>query len=107
MKPTDAQRIEESKAAFLAADTKRQTKAAFLCLATVFVIFVVPRFVPAPFGLITMVVGGAMSFSAYFFLYGQSLRTRNGSLTLAHCLLTFVWLCAVVVTLMSLTGKIE
>ena len=107
MKPTDAQRIEESKAAFLAAHTKRQTKAAFLCLLTIFVIFVLPRFLPPPFNVIAMAVGGAMSFSAYFFQYRQSLRTRKGSLAVAYCLLTFVWLCAVVVTFMSLTGKIE
>ena len=107
MKTTDAQKIEEAKAAFLAAHTKRQTKAAFLCLLTLFVVFVLPELVPSPFSGIVMVGGAATSFTAYFLLYPQSLRTRNGSWTLAYCLLAFLWLCAVVVTLLSLTGRIE
>ncbi len=107
MKTTDAQRIEEAKAAFLASHTKQQTKAALLCLLTVFIVLVLPQFVPSPFSGIAMAVGAAGSFTAYFSLYHQSLRTRNGSLTLAYCLLAFMWLCAVIVTLLSLTGRIQ
>jgi hypothetical protein len=105
MKTTEAQKIEEAKAAFLAAQTKRQTEAAFLCMLTLFVIFVLPRFVPAPFGQIIMAVGGAALFSAYFYLFPQTLRSRSGSLTPAFCLLAFVWLCAAVTTLVSLIGR--
>ena len=105
MKTNEAQKNEETKAAFLAAQTKQQTKAAFLCLLALFVVFVVPRFVPAPFGLIVMLVGGAASFSASCYLFPQSLRSRSGSLTPAFCLLAFVWLCAAVTILLSLVGR--
>jgi hypothetical protein len=107
MKTTDAQKIDEAKAAFLAAHTKQQTKAAFLCLLTLFVVIVLPELVPSPFSVIVMVGGSATLFTAFFLLYPQSLRTRNGSWTPAYCLLAFQWLCAVAVTLLSLTGRIE
>ena len=107
MKTTDAQKIEEAKAAFSATHTKQQTKAALLCLLTVLVVFVVPQFVPSPFNTIAGVVGAAASFTAFFSFYPLSLRTRSGSLTPAFCLLAFMWLSAAVVTLLSLTGKIE
>lgn len=107
MKTTDARNIEEAKAAFSAAHTKQQTKAAFLCLLTFIVVLVLPRFVPSPFSGIVMVVGAAVSFTAYFLLYQWSLRTRTGSLALAYCLLAFMWLCAFVVALLSLTGRVE
>jgi len=101
MKTTDVQHIEEAKAAFLAARTKEQTKSAFLCMLVLFVIFVLPHFLPAPFGQIVMGVGGAAGFSAYFAMYPQSLRSRSGSMTAAFCLLAFLWLGAAVTTLLS------
>lgn len=107
MKTTDAQKIEETKTAFLTTHTKQQTKAAFLCLLTLFVVFVLPEFVPSPVSGIVMLVGAAASFTAYFSLYQHSLRTRNGSLTLAYYLLGFMWLCAVVLSFLSLTGRVE
>ena len=107
MKTTNAQKIEEAKVAFLVAHTKQQTKAALSCLLVVFVVLVLPRFVPPPFGGIVMAIGAAASFTACFSLYQQSLRTRNGSQVLAYCLLAFMWLSAVILTLLSLTGKIE
>jgi len=105
MKTNEVQKIEETKAAFLAAQTKQQTKAAFLCLLALFVIFILPRLVPAPIGLIIMGVGGAASFSAYFCLFPQTLRSRSGSLVPAFCLLAFIWLCAVVPILLSLFDR--
>jgi len=107
MKTTDSQKIEEAQAVFLAAHTQPQTNAALLCLLTVFVVLVLPRFVPSPFSGIVMVVGAAASFTACFSLYQQSLRSKNGSQVLAYSLLAFMWLCAVVVTSLSLTGRIE
>lgn len=107
MKTADAQRIEDARAAFLTSHTKQQTKAAILSLLTVFIVLVLPQFVPSPFTVIAMTVGGAGSFTVYYSLYHQSLRTRNGSMTLAYCLLAFMWLCAVIMTLLSLTGRIE
>ena len=101
MNANEAQKIEETKAAFLAAQTKQQTKAAFLCLFTLFVIFVLPRLVRAPIGQIIMGVGGAASFSAYFCLFSQTLRSRSGSMAPAFCLLAFIWLCAAVPILLS------
>jgi hypothetical protein len=105
MKTNEAQKNEEAKAAFLAAQSKQQTKAAFLCLLALFVIFVLPRFVPAPFGLIVMGGGAAASFSAYFCLLPQTLRSRSGSLVPAFCLLVFIWLCAAVPILLSLFDR--
>jgi drug/metabolite transporter (DMT)-like permease len=107
MKTADAQKIEEAKVAFLAAQTKRQTKAALLCLLTVFAVFVLPRFFSSPISGIVLVVGGAVSFTSYFLIYQQSLRTRTGSLTLAYCLLAYMWLCAAIVALLSFTARIE
>ncbi len=107
MKTTDTQKIAKVEAVFLAAHTKQKTKAALLCLLSLFVVIVLPELVPSPFGGIVMVGGAATSLTAYFLLYPQSLRTRNGSQMLAYCLLAFLWLCAVVVTLLSLTGRIE
>jgi hypothetical protein len=105
MKTNEAQKIEEAKAAFLAAQTKQQTKAAFLGMLTLFVIFIMPRFVPAPFGQVVMAVGAAASFSAYFYMYPQTLRSRSGSLVPAFCLLALIWLCAAVPILLSLFDK--
>ena len=96
MKTNEAQKIEEANAALLAAQTKQQTKATFFGLLVLFVMFVLPRFVPAPFGSVVMGVGGAAAFSAYFYLFRESLRSRSGSLTPAFCLLSFVWFCAAV-----------
>jgi hypothetical protein len=104
MNTTEVQRIEEAKASFLAAQTEQQVRAAYLGMLALFVIFVLPRFVPAPFDQIIMVAGAAASFSAYFCLFPQTLRSRRGSLAPAFCLLAFVWLCAAVTILLSLLG---
>ena len=102
MKTNDVQRIEEGKAAFLAAQTKQQTRSAMLCLFVLSVTFVLPRFVPAPFGQVVMGVGAAVGFSAFFAMFSESLRSRSGSLRPAFCLLVFVWLCAAIGALFAL-----
>ena len=104
MKTNEAQQIEATKSAFLAAQTKLQIQAAFLNLLIWIVVFVLPGFLPAPFDQIVMGVGCAVSFTAYFCLFPQTLRSRSGSLVPAYCLLAFVWLAAAVGILVSLFG---
>ena len=107
MNTNDAQRIEETKAAFIAAQTKQHTQAAFLCLFTLFSIFVLPHFVSARFGMVVMAVGVAVSFSTFFYLFHDKLRSRSGSLVPAFCLLAFILLCSAIPILLSFFGAIE
>ena len=107
MKTSEVQKIQEDKAIWLSAHSKQQTNAAFLCLLTWFVIFVLPQFIPAPYSLIVMLVGGAASFHASLYLFPQSYCTRTGSLTPVHCLLAFLWLIAFVGTFFASIGKIS
>ena len=48
--------------------------------------------------------GAALLFTVLFASYPDRLRSRNGSLTMAFCLLGFVWLCAAVTIALSFFG---
>jgi hypothetical protein len=105
MNAHEGQTIDETKAAFLAKRAKDQTRAALLCLLTGFLVYVMPRLVPAPFGPIMMAFGGAASFSVFFLMFPQTLRSRSGSLKPALCFLAFVWLCAAISILFQFTNR--
>jgi hypothetical protein len=51
--------------------------------------------------------GGAVLFTAFLCLFPDSLRSRRGSLMPACCLASFVWLCAIVVSVMCFLGAVE
>jgi hypothetical protein len=105
MKTSEVHNIGETKAAFLDAQRKQAIKSWLLCMLALFVIFVLPNFVPAPFDQIVMGVGSATVFSALVSMFPQSFRSRSGSLTPALCLLTFLWLGVTVTTLFSFLGR--
>ena len=45
--------------------------------------------------------------SAYVAVLPEQLRSRNGSMTTATCLVTAMWIAAVVLTAMTLMGEIR
>jgi hypothetical protein len=104
LKTTGAQKIEEAKAAFLAASSRRQTRAALLTMLTVVVVVIVPRFVPAPFDVVVMMVGGTILLSANLSLFPDSFRSRGGSLAPALGLVGAMLVAAVVITVLLLSG---
>ncbi|MBT5608311.1 MAG: hypothetical protein HN742_29775 [Lentisphaerae bacterium] len=61
-----------------------------------------PQYFPSPFDNIVMGVGAAASFTLFFFLNRESLRSRRGSLIPAICLVAAMWLFAAVTTVISL-----
>ena len=67
-------------------------------------VFIVPEYFPSPFDSIAMGIGAAISFTIFFFLHPESLRSRRGSLIPAICLVAAMWLFAAVGTVISLIG---
>ena len=67
-------------------------------------VFIVPEYFPSPFDSIAMGIGAAISFTIFFFLHPESLRSRRGSLIPAICLVAAMWLFAAVTTVISLIG---
>lgn len=45
--------------------------------------------------------------SAYIAVLPEQFRSRNGSMTTATCLVTAIWIAAVVLTAMTLMGEIR
>jgi hypothetical protein len=66
----------------------------------VFCIFLMAIVLPA-LGPAAIVAGGAAIMTAYVLVLPDSFRSRRGSLTLAICLVTAMWLAALVVTALS------
>jgi hypothetical protein len=85
--------------------TRQQNRAGLLLLITIVVLFILPQFIPSPFGEMVMVFGSAIVLTTYVYLQPDSFRSRSGSLTMAICLVTAMWLGAVVVTVISLIGR--
>ena len=67
-------------------------------------VFIVPEYFPSPFDSIALGIGAAISFTIFFFLHPESLRSRRGSLIPAICLVVAMWLFAAVGTVISLIG---
>lgn len=59
------------------------------CFAAI--LFVLPRY-----GLAAMMIGCALVLAAYLAVNPDRFRSRSGSLTLAVCLVTAMWMVAVV-----------
>lgn len=76
----------------------------FALVCCVGLIFIFPQYFPSPFDGIAMAIGAAISFTIFFFLNPESLRSRRGSLIPAICLVAAMWLFAAVVTVISLIG---
>lgn len=104
MKAAEAPEMETATA-LLRARAKQQSRAAVLAILAIAVLFVLPRLIPSPFDVVAMGFGSAALFNAVVLLNPDSFRNRSGSLTTAVCLATALWLCAVVGTVFSLTGR--
>ena len=63
------------------------------------ILFVLPRY-----GLAAMMIGCALVLAAYLAVNPDRFRSRSGSLKVAVCLVTAVWMAAVVLVWLSLTG---
>ena len=85
--------------------TRQQNRATLLMVFTLVIIFILPQFIPAPFGEMVMGFGATISFTAYVLLQPDSFRSRSGSLMQAICLVTAMWILLVVVTALKLIGR--
>ena len=97
---------EVAKAALLQrfrAQQEAKLHALFPVCCVVF-LFILPEYFPSPFDCIAMGIGAAISFTIFFFLKRESLRSRHGSLIPAICLVAAMWLFAAVGTVISLIG---
>ena len=106
MKASDAQSMEVAEAALLQR-LRAQQEANFgilLLVCNVVLLFILPEYSPSPFDGIAMGIGAAISFTIFFFLKTESLRSRRGSLIPAICLVAAMWLLAAVTTVISLIG---
>ena len=84
---------------------QQETKLGILLLVcNVVLLFILPQYFPSPFDSIAMGIGAAISFTIFFFLKPESLRSRRGSLIPAICLVAAMWLFAAVTTVISLIG---
>jgi len=64
------------------------------------ILFILPRY-----GLAAMMIGCALVLAAYLAVNPDRFRSRSGSLTAALCLVTVVWMAAVVLVWLSLMGR--
>ena len=107
MKPHESEKIEKTKSAYLASQKTQDTTAALWGILTIFVIFVLPRYIPAPFNSIVQCVAPAALFNSSIVVFPQFYRNRKGSLKLALYLVAFLWLVAFVGSLLILIGVIN
>jgi hypothetical protein len=87
MKTNEIQKIDSTRDSFFYA-----LIAIVLCFYSPFCIRVMHEAAPA------------VLFTAYLWLFPDSLRTRSGSLVPAFCLTGFLWLCTAVVFALSYFG---
>ena len=105
MKASDAQSIEVTNAARLQRfRAQQESKLGILLVCNVILLFILPEYFPSPFDSIAMGIGAAISFTIFFFLKSESLRSRRGSLIPAICLVAAMWIFAAVTTVISLIG---
>ncbi len=110
MKASDERDIEMARAleagrAWQRENNKQQSKAALLLIPGMVVMFILLEYVPSPFDSIAMAIGAAISFTVFFFLETESLRSRRGSLIPAICLVAAMWLFAAITVVVSLIGR--
>lgn len=66
------------------------------------ILFVLPRYGPA-----AMMIGCAVVLAAYVAVNPDRFRTRSSSLTAAVCLVTVMWMAAMLLLWQSLMGKLH
>ncbi len=66
------------------------------------ILFVLPRY-----GAAAMMIGCTLVLAAYAAAIPDRFRSRSGSLTAAVCLLTVMWMAAVVLVWLSVTGRLH
>jgi hypothetical protein len=69
--------------------------------------FVTILFVLPSYGLTAMMIGCSLVLAAYVAAIPDRFRSRSGSLTAAVCLVTVMWMVAVVLVWLSLMGRIN
>ena len=82
---------------------RQQTHTGLVFLVvTVAIVFIIPEYLTPPYDGMWMGFGSAASFSVFFYLYPESLRSRGGSLVPALCLSAALWLLVTVAAVVSL-----
>lgn len=84
---------------------KWETEAGWLTLLTVFVVLILPQHLSAPLDLIVATVGAAVLFTVQVCLMPSAFRSRGGSMVPAYLLSGFVWVAAIVVTVLSFISR--
>ena len=73
---------------------------AMVCILALF--FVLPRY-----GAMAVMISCASLLTAYVSVSPEQFRSRNGSMTLATCLVTAMWVAAAFITALTLMGKVH
>ena len=84
---------------------RQQYKAALMLMITMVacgILLASPSYLPARYAGMVMSISPAIYMTGYLYLYPNSLRSSSGSLFTAVCLVAFLWLSAVGVTVASL-----
>lgn len=84
---------------------RQQYKAALMLMITMVawgILLASPSHLSARYACMVMSISPAIYMTGYLYLYPNSLRSSSGSLFTAVCLVAFLWLSAVGVTVASL-----
>lgn len=84
---------------------RQQSKAALMAIIMLVgcgMLVASPTYLPARYACMVMSIGPAIYMTVYLYLYPNSLRSSSGSLFTAVCLVAWLWLSAVGVTVASL-----
>lgn len=77
------------------------------CWVAIGLLLGVPMFAPPPYAMIVMSLGSAALLTWLQWTHPDSFRGRSGSLWLAYCLLSALWLTALMITAASLQGWVR
>ena len=100
MTTSEVQNFEKANA-ILRAWTKRHNEAALSIASPLIASFILARFFPSAFGTVAMAVGAAMGLTLGVSLIPEVFRSRRGSLKPAVCLVTAMWIGAIVTAVLS------
>ena len=104
MKAVETQGMETAMA-LLRPRANQSRRATGLVALAIIGLFILPGLIPSPFDVIVMGFGSAILFNTNILLNPDAFRSRSGSLATAICLVTALWLCAIVGTVFSLIGR--